>query len=52
VAQHLFESEGPKAIAQAAQTASAFEQAGDQEQAEFWRRIEGVLREMRGPRQT
>ena len=52
VARHLFETQGPKAIAEAAQNAASFEQAGDRRQAEFWRRIEGVLRELRGPAQS
>jgi hypothetical protein len=52
VARHLFETQGPQAIAEAAQKAADFEQAGDPEQAEFWHRVEGLLREARGPRQS
>jgi hypothetical protein len=52
VARHLFETQGPKGIAEAAQKAASFDQAGDKDQAAFWRRVEGALREMRGPRQT
>ena len=52
VARHLFETQGPQAIAEAAQKAADFEQAGDLQQAEFWHRVEGALREARGPRQT
>jgi hypothetical protein len=52
VARHLFETQGAKSIAQAADKAASFDQAGDKDQAAFWRRIEGALREMRGPRQT
>ncbi len=52
VARHLFETEGPKAIAYAAQQADSFEKAGDDAQANFWRRVEARLVEIRGPRQT
>ncbi len=52
LARHLFETHGAKAIAEAAQKAVAFEKAGDQAQAKTWRRVEDVLREMRGPRET
>jgi hypothetical protein len=51
VARHLFETQGPKAIAEAAQNAARFSEAGDTEQAKMWERVEAVLREMRGPRQ-
>jgi hypothetical protein len=47
-ARQLFEAHGPKAIAEAAQKASAFEQKGDREQAETWRNIEKALLLMRG----
>jgi hypothetical protein len=52
VARHLFETQGANAIAQAAQKAASLEGAGDKEQAEFWRRVEAVLLEIRGPRQS
>ena len=52
VARHLFETEGPKAIAHAAQKVESFEQSGDAAQASFWRRVEARLLELRGPRQT
>lgn len=52
IARHLFETQGTKAIAQAAQKAVSFEAAGDQAQAKHWRRVEAALREMRGPRET
>ena len=52
LAHHLFETQGAKAIAEAAQKATSFEDAGDKEQAKFWRRVEGVLLEIRGPRQS
>jgi len=52
VARHLFETQGPKAIAEAAQKVESFKMAGDQAQANFWRRVEARLLEIRGPRQT
>ena len=51
LARHLFQTQGPKAIAEAAQNAARFSEAGDTEQARMWQRVEAVLREMRGPRQ-
>lgn len=52
VARHLFETQGAKAIAEAAQKAASFEDAGEKEQAAFWKRVEAALREMRGPHQS
>ena len=52
LARHLFESQGAKAIAEAAQKAASFEDAGDGEQSKTWRRVEAVLQEMRGPHQS
>lgn len=52
VAHHLFESQGAKAIAEAAQKAASFEKAGDEGQARFWRRVQDVLQEMRGPKES
>jgi hypothetical protein len=52
VARHLFETQGPKALAEAAQKVDSFEKAGDEAQAKFWRGVEVALREMRGPRQS
>jgi len=52
IAHHLFETQGAKAIAEAAQKADSFRQAGDAEQARMWERVEEVLREMRGPRDS
>jgi hypothetical protein len=51
LARHLFQTQGPKAIAEAARNAARFTEAGDTEQAKMWERVEAVLREMRGPRQ-
>jgi hypothetical protein len=50
-ARQLLEAHGPKATAEAAQKAMAFERAGDKEQAETWRRVEAALLLMRGARQ-
>ena len=52
VARHLFETQGAKAIAEAAQKATSSEKEGDEEQAKFWRRVEAALLEIRGPRQS
>jgi len=52
IARHLFATQGAQAIAEAAQNAARFREAGDGEQAKMWERVETVLREMRGPRQT
>jgi hypothetical protein len=52
LARHLFETQGAKAIAEAAQKAEFFNLSGDRAQAQTWRQVEQVLREMRGPRQT
>ncbi len=52
VAHHLFEVHGSRAIAEAAQKAESFAKAGDEEQRKFWQRVEGMLREMRGPTQS
>jgi hypothetical protein len=52
LARHLFATQGAKAIAEAAQKAASFREAGDAEQAKIWQRVEAVLREMRGPQQS
>jgi hypothetical protein len=51
LARHMYETEGAKAIAEAAQIAASYREAGDEKQAKTWTRVEAVLREMRGPRQ-
>ncbi len=51
-ARKLMEAQGPKAIAQAAQKARAFEEQGADEQAVTWRRIESAMRRLQGPRVT
>ena len=51
-ARKLMEAHGPQAAVEAAQKARAFEEQGDKEQAETWRRIEAALRQMQGPHAT
>jgi len=50
-ARQLYEAHGPKAAAEAAQKARAFEDKGDQEQSLTWRHIEDAIKLMRGPHQ-
>jgi len=50
-ARQLYEAHGPKAAAEAAQKARAFEDKGDQEQSRTWRHIEDAIKLMRGPHQ-
>ena len=52
IARHLFETQGARAVAEAAQKAASFEKKGDKEQSETWRRVEAVLWEMRGPHES
>lgn len=52
LARHLYETEGAKAIAQAAQKAATFERADDLEQAKTWRRVEAVLLGIQGPSES
>ena len=52
LARHLFQTQGAKAIAEAAQKSASFERSGDAEQAKLWQRVDAVLREMRGPHQS
>jgi hypothetical protein len=52
VARNMYQAQGAKAVAEAAQNAERFKQAGDEEQAKMWQRVEIHLREMTGPRQT
>lgn len=51
-ARQLFEAQGTKAIAAAAEKAARLERSGDAAQAQAWRRIEAALMLMRGPRET
>jgi len=48
-ARQLYEAQGAKAIAEAAQKALKFEHNKDWKQAETWRRIEAALIVLRGP---
>ena len=48
-ARQLLEAHGARALAEAAQKACAFEQQGENEQAETWRHIEAAMKLMRGP---
>jgi hypothetical protein len=51
-ARQLLEAQGFKAIAEAAQKARAFEEQGNNEQAQTWRRIEAALMQTRGPHES
>jgi hypothetical protein len=51
-ARRLLETQGWKAIAEAAQKARGYERSNDVEQAQAWRRIEAALLNMRGPSET
>ena len=48
-ARQLLEAHGDKAVVEAAQKACAFEEEGNNEEAETWRHIEAALLLMRGP---
>ncbi|HUX25343.1 MAG TPA: hypothetical protein VMV87_12070 [Burkholderiales bacterium] len=52
LARHMFETQGAKAIIEAAQKAASSAAAGDEEQSKTWRRVEAVLWEMRGPHES
>lgn len=52
VAHHFLETHGAKAIAEAARKAASFEKAGNAGEAKFWRRVEAVLLELRGPKES
>ena len=51
-ARQLYEAQGPKAIAEAAQKAASYERQGKSEEAQTWRRIEAALMLLRGPRES
>jgi hypothetical protein len=51
-ARELWKMQGQKAIAEAAHNAAKFEKKSDSEQAAYWRRIEAILMQMRGPHQS
>jgi len=48
-ARQLLEAHGERAVAEAAQKASACDEKGQSEQAETWRHVEAALKLMRGP---
>jgi hypothetical protein len=48
-ARQLLEAHGEMAIVEAAQKACGCEERGQTEEAETWRHIEAVLKQMRGP---
>lgn len=48
-ARKLRDAHGDKAALEAAQKAKSFDEQGDAEQAETWRRIETALLQMQGP---
>ena len=52
VARHLFQTEGSRALSQVAREIESCTRTGDTERAKFWTRVEAVLHEMRGARQT
>ena len=51
-ARQLLEAHGAKAVVEAAQKASAFEQQGQKEEAETWRHIEAAIKLIRGPHES
>jgi hypothetical protein len=51
-ARKMMAAHGAKALAEAAQKAKAYEEAGEKEHANDWRRIEAALRQMQGPRES
>jgi hypothetical protein len=44
------EAHGSRAIVEAAQKAYSYEEKGQTDEAEIWKRIEAALKPMRGPR--
>jgi hypothetical protein len=51
-ARRFVGTHGEKAAVEAAQRAAECEKSGDTVQAQDWRRIEAVIKEMRGPHST
>jgi len=51
-ARQLLEAHGGKAVAEAAQKASALEKEGKTDEAKTWRHVEAALKAMRGPHQS
>lgn len=48
-ARKLYDVQGAKALAEAAQKVRCYEKTGDERAAEDWRRIELALRQLHGP---
>lgn len=51
-ARSLKEAHGAKALVEASQKAREFQEEGDTEQAETWRRVAAALQEMQGPHES
>lgn len=51
-ARRLRDAHGDRAIHEAARKAVECDESKDVEQAAVWRKVEGMLREMQGPRET
>jgi hypothetical protein len=51
-ARQLYDAQGAKAIAEAAQKAAAHEQRGEAREAQTWRQIEAAVILLRGPRES
>jgi hypothetical protein len=49
-ARQLYEAHGSRSVVEAAQKAYSYEEKGQAEEAQTWRRIEAALKLMRGPR--
>jgi len=47
-ARQLLEAHGSRAVVEAAQKACSYEEKGQTEEAQTWRRIEAALKHMRG----
>jgi hypothetical protein len=48
-AQKLYAAHGPKALAEAAEKARQLKAAGEEAQAQDWKRIEAALQTLKGP---
>jgi hypothetical protein len=51
-ARRLLDVQGTRAIPEAAQKAKSYENSGETDLAQTWRRIEAALMHMRGPRES
>ena len=51
-ARALYDAHGDRAEAEAAQKASAAEEAGNPDEAETWRAVRRAIKEIRGAKQT